>query len=159
MAEPDPRPDGGRRAFELAVGAITRKERTISELREWLGARDLHPDDVEATVNRLIEIGELDDEKFARLYAEDKRELRGWGPERIRETLIGRGIDSRTAGSAAAAESSEDQIERAEALLLKRGTNAGEESGRAKALAFLARRGYDYDVAYAAIRRLEREAA
>ena len=159
MAETDPRPDGGRRAFELAVGAITRKERTIHEMREWLEARDLHPDDVTATVERLIEIGQLDDEKYARLYAEDKRELSGWGPERIRETLISRGIDSRTAGAAAAAESSEEQIERAEGLLLRRGSNVGEESGRAKALAFLSRRGYDYDVAYAAIHRLERHAA
>ena len=28
-------------AFELAVGAISRKERTVAELREWLAARDV----------------------------------------------------------------------------------------------------------------------
>ena len=35
---PIPSPTAARRAFELAVGAITRKERTIAEMREWLEA-------------------------------------------------------------------------------------------------------------------------
>ena len=45
------------------------------------------PTEIEAAIARLTEIGELDDERFACRYAEDKRELRGWGPERIREAL------------------------------------------------------------------------
>jgi regulatory protein len=84
-------------AFELAVGAISRKERTVAELREWLAARDVATDEAEEALERLIEIGELDDERFARLYAEDKRDLRGWGPDRIREALVERGIERRTA--------------------------------------------------------------
>ena len=35
--------------------------------------------------------GALDDERFARRFAEDKRELRGWGPEQYRATLASAG--------------------------------------------------------------------
>ena len=44
-------------------------------------------------MERLLEAGALDDERFARRFAEDKRELRGWGPDRIAEALRARGVD------------------------------------------------------------------
>ena len=55
----------------------------------------MRSEEIEAAVARLTEIGELDDERFARRYAEDKRELRGWGAERIREALASRGVAPR----------------------------------------------------------------
>lgn len=139
-------------AFELAVGAISRRERTVSELREWLGEREVEPAEVQEALERLISIGELDDERFASRYAEDKRELRGWGPERIREALIERGIERRLAEAAVADERPEEQAERAARLLTERGDALDDDRGRARALGFLARRGYDYEVAYQAIR-------
>src|ERR671930_201335 len=94
-------------AFELAIGALGRKERTRAELAGWLAARDVPADEVEATIERLTEAGELDDERFARRYAEDKRELRGWGPERIREALRSRGIAAAAVEAALEADSPE----------------------------------------------------
>lgn len=145
-------------AFELAVGAISRKERTVAELRAWLAARDVEPGEAEEAIERLAAIGELDDERFARRYAEDKRELRGWGPERIRETLVERGIERSLAEAAAGGDDPAEQAERAAALLCGRGPDLGSKSGRARALAYLARRGYDYEVAYEAVRLAERAA-
>jgi regulatory protein len=146
-----------RGAFELAVGAISRKERTVAELREWLAARDVESGEAEEAVTRLIEIGELDDERFARRYADDKRELHGWGPDRIREALVERGIDRPIAEAAAGGDGAGQQAERAADLLRGRGTNLAGEASRAKALAYLARRGYDYEVAYQAVRLAERD--
>ena len=57
----------------------------------WLERRGYGAEEIEAAIDRLTEVGELDDERFARRYAEDKRELRGWGAERIREALLSRG--------------------------------------------------------------------
>ena len=108
-------------AFELAVGAISRKERTVAELRAWLAARDVEADEVDEAIERLTAIGELDDERFARRYAEDKRELRGWGPDRIREALVERGIERGLAEAAAAGDDPAAQAERAAALLRGRG--------------------------------------
>jgi regulatory protein len=145
-------------AFELAVGAISRKERTVAELRAWLTARDVEAAEAEEAIERLTAVGELDDERFARRYAEDKRELRGWGPDRIREALVERGIERGLAEAAAGRDGPVEQAERAAALLRGRGAQLGSEAGRARALAYLARRGYDYEIAYQAVRLAERAA-
>ena len=79
-------------AFEAALGALDRKERTAHELALWLKGRGFAMDEIEAALRRLFETEVLDDERFARRYAEDKRELSGWGPDRIREALLGRGV-------------------------------------------------------------------
>jgi len=104
-------------------------------------------------------MGELDDARFAQRFADDKRELRGWGPERIREALVQRGVDSVTATAAAAVEDPAEQASRAAGLLALRPDPVVDESSRGRALAYLARRGYDYDVAYEAVRMAERRAA
>src|SRR5688500_7359102 len=158
MEEPDPTRAEGPGAFELAVGALSRKERTIAELGEWLRARGAEEADVAEALERLIAVGELDDERFAHRYAEDKRELRGWGPERIRDALMDRGVDRGLAERAAGSESQAEQAERAAALLLGRGTALDDDASRGKALAYLARRGYSSDAAYSAVRLAERQA-
>ncbi len=151
----------GREAspFELAVRALSRKERTVAELREWLAQRDVDPAEAEEAIRRLIEIGQLDDERYAALFAEDKRELFGWGPERIRDALMGKGISRQTAEAAVGAESRSELAERAAELLVRRDDSLDDDSGRGRALAFLARRGYELEVAYDAVRLAERRAA
>lgn len=143
-------------AFECALEAISHKERTTAEIGAWLAKREFTPAEIELAVGRLAGAGALDDEEFARRFAEDKRELRGWGPERIAQALAGRGLDPATIAAALAVDAHDDQLERAMRLLAKRGRAADDESSRAGALAFLARRGYDADLAYDAVRGFER---
>ena len=151
-------PDRSREAFERAVEALSRRERTTPELSAWLAERGFSPAEVEGAVGRLIEIGELDDERFARRYAEDKRELRGWGPDRIRQALAAKGLSGSEIEAALAADSGDD-LARARELLERRGDPLVDERSRARALAFLARRGYDSELAYEAVRAVERKAA
>ena len=106
---------------------------------------------------RLIEAGALDDERFARRYAEDKRALAGWGPERIREALAARGLSDPQIEAAVAGETAAEQVHRARELLDRRGAGVGTEQERARALALLARRGFELEVAYEAIRARERQ--
>jgi regulatory protein len=146
-------------AFERALEALGRKERTEAELADWLSARGFEAEAVEAALLRLIEVGALDDARFARRYAEDKRELRGWGPERIRTALEARGVGGAEIEAALGADDHDGQLERAVALLRRRSDQLDQEAGRARALAYLTRRGYEYELAYDAVRRCEREAA
>lgn len=106
---------------------------------------------------RLIESGGIDDERFASRFAEDKRELRGWGPERIADALSARGIEQGLIDSALAREPPDQVLERAVALLASSGAELGDEAGRGRALALLARRGFGLEVAYEAIRTRGRE--
>ena len=100
-------------AFELALEALGRKERTSAELPHWLRERGVEADEVEDG-DRAPDRGRaLDDARFAARFAEDKRELAGWGAERIREALVARGIESADVEAALAADSSRCSCERA----------------------------------------------
>jgi len=151
VAEPD--------AFEVALAALRRKERTRAELAASLDGRGFGDREVREALTRLGEAGELDDERFARRYAEDKRDLSGWGAERIREALLARGIPSSTVEAVLATDTHDDQLERARELLARRGRPLGDNAERQRALDYLARRGYQYEIAYEAVRSVAARAA
>ena len=144
-------------ALVAAVGALRRRERTVAEMHAWLSERSIPADIVDDVISDLIEVGELDDDRFAHAFAADKRELAGWGSARIEAALIDRGLE-RSLAEAASLEDREEQLERATGLVLARQGAPADEPERAKALSFLTRRGYDYELAYDAIRRAERAA-
>jgi regulatory protein len=145
--------------FEVALAALRRKERTSAELDGWLRQRGYAGEEVDAAVSGLTEAGELDDERFALRYAQDKRELRGWGAERIREALAARKVPSALIEVALEAESRDAAVDRATELLTRRGRALGNDAERSRALGFLTRRGYEYEVAYEAVRIAARDPA
>lgn len=138
-------------ALALALKALAQKERSVAELGQWLRGRGVAEDEVEGVINHLVTIETLDDARFAERFAEDKRELSGWGSERIRAALLERGIAETEIEAALAGE--DDELARAERLLSERGLNLSDERGRARALGLLARRGYEAEIAYEAINR------
>ena len=146
-------------AFELAVRALSRKERTVAELRAWLAQREADPAEAEEAIERLIEMGQLDDERYASLFAQDKRELFGWGPARIREALIEKGVARPIAEAAAGGRATTSSLSALRTSSTGVTIDLDDDSGRGRALAFLARRGYELEVAYAAVRLAERRAA
>jgi regulatory protein len=146
-------------AFERALEALSQHERTSGELCEWLAERGFERAEIEAAVERLIEAGAVDDERFALRFAADKRELRGWGPDRIREALSGRRVSRDLIDAALADEEPSAQLERAIALLERRPELPADAPSRARAVAYLARRGYDSEIAHDAVRGVERRAA
>jgi len=132
---------------------LRRRERSRAELGEWLARRGFDEEERAAALDRLEQVGELDDASFSRRYAEDKRELSGWGPERIRESLLSRGVPLDLVEAALDADSLDEQLERAEVLLERKGGDLDSDVARGRALGFLTRRGYDYEIAYEAVRR------
>ncbi|GIK78079.1 MAG: hypothetical protein BroJett022_17690 [Actinomycetes bacterium] len=141
-----------------ALAALRRRERTAAELHGWLRGRGVAEEAVEEVLAELVEIGELDDERFAFAYAADKRELAGWGAHRIAAALRERGIGAALA-ERAAEESREDELRRAVGLVRRRGENLEDERGCARSLALLTRRGYEHELAYEAVRRARGEAS
>lgn len=125
----------------------------MAEVRALLDADGFSGPEIAAAVAELETAGALDDHRFARRFAEDKRELAGWGEERIREALERRGAAEEAIDAACSAESAEGELERALALLARRGAAAGDDAARRRALSFLVRRGYELDLAYEAVRR------
>jgi len=121
-------------AFEVALAALRNRERTSAELTAWLERRGYGAKEIEAAIGRLTEVGELDDERFARRYAEDKRELRGWGAERIREALLARGVVPILAEAAIESDTHEAQLGRARDLLAGRGRPLAKNADRGRSI-------------------------
>ncbi len=149
MAKPDD-------PYNLALKALSYKERTESELRSWLAEREVAEVEIEEVIALLMEAGAIDDASFARRYAEDKRVLAGWGPDRITAALESRGVARAHIEAALAGEGAEEQLERAVALLGDRGYSCADERERERALGLLVRRGYSLELAYDAVRSIER---
>jgi SOS response regulatory protein OraA/RecX len=140
------------KALNRALAARRRRERTAAELHGWLRERGSTEGVADEGVAELVEIGELDDERFAFAYAADKRELAGWGRHRIVVALGERGIGGALA-ERAASEPRDDELGRAVELVRRKGENLEDDRGCARALAHLARRGYEHELAYEAVRR------
>lgn len=143
-------------AYELALRALSYKERTESELRAWLAAREVAEVEIEEVIALLAETGAIDDRGFARRYAEDKCQLAGWGPDRIVSSLEGRGVAPEHIEAALAGDDEGEQLDRAIKLLDQRGLSCGSERERDRALGLLVRRGYPLELAYDAVRDAER---
>jgi SOS response regulatory protein OraA/RecX len=68
-------------------------------------------------------------------------------------------VETSLAEAAAEADSHEAQVARARDLLAGRGQSLARDADRGRALGYLTRRGYEYDIAYEAIRLAARRAA
>ena len=112
--------------------------------------------EVDEVIALLIEADAIDDASFARRYAEDKRQLAGWGPDRISAAGTGRGVAPEQKQGAQGGEGVVGQLNRAGGRLRDRGMGCGSERERERALGLLVRRGYPLELAYEAVRRVER---
>jgi regulatory protein len=142
-------------ALTKALGALQRRERTVAELHAWLVERDVPAEVAEEAIAELVEIGQLDDERFAFAFAEDKRDLSGWGGGRIEAALLDRGI-GRGLAERACVEPREAELNRAAELARSRGEDLDDDRARSRTLSFLIRRGFEYELAYDAIRAAAR---
>jgi regulatory protein len=146
-----------QRGLELAYRYLSRRERTLSEVRKYLLDRDMDEASVKTVTDELIEQGYLDDARFARLYVQDKRELEQWGTERIKRGLLVRGIDRELAEAAVASGEpggeTVSELDRALAVLRRRFPTAPHgRSERERALGVLLRKGYEPELALEALR-------
>ena len=154
---PGPRRSEAERAIDLAYKAVARRERTVAELRTALERRRVEPDAIEVAVEELAAAGFLDDARYAQRFAEDKRELAGWGAERITRELGRRGVPADLIDAVLCDRSEEAELATALSVLEVRFPSPpSDDRERDRAWRLLVRRGYAPEVAYEAVRALER---
>ncbi|HWE10254.1 MAG TPA: RecX family transcriptional regulator [Solirubrobacteraceae bacterium] len=146
-----------QRALDVAYALINRRDRSVSEVRAQLERKGMAEPVREAAVRTLSEQGFLDDERFARLFVADKRELEQWGNERIRRGLLARGIERELADAALThagvqEDDVQSELDRALALLRRRFPHPPEDGReRERALGVLLRKGYESELALEAL--------
>ncbi len=147
------------RALDAAYRHLSRCERTEAELRSRLSRQGFDLATADAALEVLQDQGHVDDARFARMYAEDKRALEQWGSERIVRGLLARGIDRDLAAAAAGDEPPGAEADRARELLERRFRSPPTDArDRERALGVLLRKGFDSELALEAITSFAREA-
>lgn len=147
------------RARSLANDALASRERTVAELRGLLERREVAPETADSVVAELLEVGVLDDSRYARCFTDDRRRLDRWGAERIARDLARRGVDHDLIEASLADRSSEQELTAALELLADRFQSLASDRERDRAWRALVRRGYAPELAYDAVRAHERNAS
>jgi regulatory protein len=158
-----PAADGGAERLEHALGLafrhLSRRDRTVAEVRGHLEGRGVDPATTERAIAVLAEQGYLDDARYAQRFAEDRRTIDAWGAQRIRQRLVANGVAAEHVEAALGERRAAEELEAAVAVLERRLAGApANDRERERALALLVRRGYDLELAYDAVRAFERAA-
>lgn len=145
-----------QQALDIAYKFVSQRERTERQLRDKLAAKDCAPAAINAAVKELRRYGFVDDARYAKLFAEDKRRLQSWGERRIRMQLVRDGvardvIDGLFADDEAAL-SAPSELEVALDLLARKRPDLADEKVKARMAGMLARRGIASATVYAALR-------
>lgn len=134
---------------ERALRLLSVRPRSRNELEGRLMRAGFGSEEVRAELARLEGVGLLDDERFAREYAEHHLGSRLAGRRAVGSALAAKGIDRWTV-ELVLAEIGGDEAQRAEELARSRASRlAGlpPEKAYARLVSFLVRRGHDPDTA------------
>jgi regulatory protein len=141
-----------QRALDLGYRHLGKRDRTEAEVRRHLAARDVDEASIDGALEALLRQGYVDDARYARTFAEDRRALDDWGPERIERRLLALGVAPGIVADAVSRDLA-GELEAAVALLRRRlRTLPQTDRERDRALGILARKGYDLELAYDAVR-------
>ena len=83
--------------MEIALRFLASRVRSEAQVRERLATRGVGPEDVEATVCRLCELGYVDDSEFARAIIRSRKNHRARGRRYVFEELRMNGVSEAVA--------------------------------------------------------------
>lgn len=138
------------------MNLLSRREHGRAELCRKLLLKEHPREEIEAALDRLEELGLLDDERAAHSLARYWATQRRHGPLKIRNSLREKGFPSWLVERAIEA-IEVDWAEHARALGASRGLDLDEDKQRQKLLRFLAGRGYPMGLAVQALESLREE--
>ncbi len=145
------------RARDRALYLLGLRDYACKELEKKL-LTEARLEIVARVVERLTEVGLLDDERYAERLAQSLSRSKQYPKRRVAQELQRRGVDRETAGFAAEEIACED-FEQALALIEKKYYNKmTDRESRQKVMAALARRGFSYEAIRQAITAYDEDA-
>jgi len=151
--------------LEAALRFLEPRQRSADEVRRRLLLRGYRADLVEGCLERLLELGIVDDAAFAQAWVESRDRARPRGERALRAELRRKGIDRQVVDDVMETRESEQPAADADAArrVLERHASAlarvaDPRARRQRAYGLPARSGFDSDVALEAIGRLAESA-
>lgn len=156
----DPLGDPESVARAICLRLLDRRARSRAELADALRRRGVPDHAAQTVLDRLTEVGLIDDAAFADALVEARHRERGLASRALVRDLQRRGIDAELARSAVASVDRDAERARASALVRARLSSMGgvaEPARSRRLIALLGRKGYDGSLAYEVVARATRE--
>ena len=148
-------PDPHDLARQIVLRQLAMAPRSRAELEAKLAQRDCPADVAAAVLDRLTEVGLVDDEAYALTLVRSQQAGRGLAKRALARQLHNKGIEDDLADAALASISDADERDRARALVDKKlhaMHGFGIEVQTRRLAGMLARKGYSPSLTYAVIR-------
>ncbi|MBQ8868099.1 MAG: regulatory protein RecX [Oscillospiraceae bacterium] len=145
-----------RRARERLLYSLDRRLHSEKELRQKL-RQNYPPQIIDAAISELSRLGLVNDEAFARAFAEQRLHINKKGPYAIVSELILKGVDKQLARAVVDELTSDcdDEYKSALAVAQRYKKDLDTPKGKQRLYGALARRGFSYSV----VKRVMQEAA
>ena len=152
---PKPPADPVQQAKDICLRLLTARPRTRAELAQALARKGIEEDVVSGVLDRLDEVGLIDDAAFAEVWVRSRHNFQGLSRRALAMELRRKGVADESAQEALATVDSDAEEERARALVRKRLRSLGdaEETVKVRKLVgMLARKGYAEGLAYRVVK-------
>ncbi len=140
-------------AYNRALHYLSYRPRSRAEVIAYLQGRDVPEPQIDEITARLERAGLLDDAEFARYWVENREAFQPRGPQALRYELRAKGLDDRIIHQALDSLDVSDSAYRAAAKKARQLVGSDKDLYRRKLIEYLARRGFDYEVARQAAER------
>jgi regulatory protein len=133
-------------AYQRALKYIGYRERTEHELRTYLEKLELPEQEVEAVMVRLIQADLVNDQRFARMWVENRNEFRPRSQRALTVELRQHGISNATIQAALNETNEEQNAYRVAKKQSQKYSGLEWNEFRNKIYTYLARNGFNYDI-------------
>ncbi len=154
------REDDTKKAMDMSLRYLQYRSRSQKEMETYLEGKGFDGDIIDETVEKLKSYGYIDDLAFARNWVSNRMVTKPMGKAMIKRELYYKGIDSHIIDESLDQITDDEEEEQAYKLALKyikRYRNLDTREQFYKIGQALARRGFGWEVARRALRRLELE--
>ena len=142
-------------ARDICLRALTGAAKTRRQLEELLARKEIPDDVAEAVLDRLGEVGLIDDAAFARAWVNSRQAGRGLSRRALKNELRAKGVDGDDADEALALVDDQDEWDTARRLVARRVPGlrrVDRETAHRRLVGMLARKGYGSGLAAIVVR-------
>jgi regulatory protein len=141
-------------AFQQAVRYLSYRPRSEAEVRQQLESQDLSEQTIQDTIERLAKNGLLDDNRFASTWVENRSEFRPRSRRALAFELRRMGVSPQVIESSLEGIDENELAYQAGLKQVRKYQRLEWQDFRQKMIAFLARRGFSYEVSNPVAARL-----
>lgn len=149
--------DAYHRAHDRALAYLAPRPRSTEEVRRYLSGKEISEPLIEAVIERLSDVGLLDDETFGRFWVDNRERFRPRGQRALRYELRQKGLDRSTVDAVledAELDEGESAYRAAKQKLGRFQSIEDQQQFRQKVGSYLARRGFRWEASRDAVERL-----